>query len=75
VPFHKLEQVHKPSKCEAKQIPYVKDIAHYETFGGIVLNAEEGLSIAAALGNKKAAILSNHGILTCGQSIESCIFW
>lgn len=51
------------------------DIAHYNSFRGIVLAEEEGLAIAAALGNKKAALLQNHGLLTCGQSIESTVFW
>ncbi|KAK9773603.1 putative Class II aldolase and Adducin domain-containing protein [Seiridium cardinale] len=51
------------------------DVAHYDTFGGIVLGPEEGLRIAEALGPRKAAILSNHGLLTCGASIESCVRW
>lgn len=54
---------------------FYKDLALYDTFGGIVLDAEEGKSIAKALGDKKAAILSNHGLLTVGTSIESCVFW
>ncbi|KAI5919869.1 class II aldolase and Adducin domain-containing protein [Camillea tinctor] len=54
---------------------FYNDIAHYDNFGGIVLGPEEGIRIAAALGNKKAAILSNHGLLTCGQTVESCVFW
>lgn len=51
------------------------DIALYSSFRGVVLAAEEGLAIAEALGNKKAALLQNHGLLTCGQSIESTVFW
>jgi len=39
------------------------------------LEAEEGLAIAKALENKKAALLQNHGLLTCGTTIESCVFW
>jgi len=54
---------------------FYNDVAHYDSFGGIVLGAEEGNKIAEALGQKKAAILANHGLLTCGQSIESCVFW
>jgi ribulose-5-phosphate 4-epimerase/fuculose-1-phosphate aldolase len=54
---------------------FYNDIAHYDSFGGIVLGPEEGLNIAASLGQKKAAILSNHGLLTCGKTIESCVFW
>jgi len=51
------------------------DIALYSSFRGIVLAADEGIAIAKALGQKKAALLQNHGLLTCGRSVESCIFW
>ncbi|KAI1822809.1 class II aldolase and Adducin domain-containing protein [Xylaria intraflava] len=54
---------------------FYNDVALYENFGGIVLGPEEGLRIAEHLGPKKAAILSNHGLLTCGNTIESCVFW
>ncbi|TGO36430.1 hypothetical protein BHYA_0125g00280 [Botrytis hyacinthi] len=51
------------------------DLALYSSFRGIVLASEEGHAIASALGNKKAALLQNHGLLTCGESIESAVFW
>ncbi|KAI0184282.1 class II aldolase/adducin N-terminal [Xylaria flabelliformis] len=54
---------------------FYNDIALYDSFGGIVLGPEEGLHIAESLGQKKAAILSNHGLLTVGKTIESCVFW
>ncbi|KAJ3540285.1 hypothetical protein NM208_g416 [Fusarium decemcellulare] len=54
---------------------FYNDLALYKSFGGIVLDADEGASIAKDLGNKKAAILANHGLLTCGQTIESAVFW
>ena len=47
----------------------------YENFNGIVLAQEEGKNIAKALGNTKAALLQNHGLLTCGQTIEETVFW
>lgn len=51
------------------------DVALYAS-RGIVLDAEEGRAIAAALGaTGKAVILRNHGLLTCGGSVESCVFW
>jgi ribulose-5-phosphate 4-epimerase/fuculose-1-phosphate aldolase len=53
----------------------VQDLALYDTFNGIVLGPEEGEQIAAALGQRKAAILANHGLLTCGSTIESCVRW
>ncbi|KAF2261956.1 arad-like aldolase/epimerase [Lojkania enalia] len=47
----------------------------YESFNGIVLAEEEGKNIARCLGNKKAALLQNHGLLTVGQTIEETVFW
>jgi len=47
----------------------------YESFNGIVLAEEEGKNIAKALGNKKAALLQNHGLLTCGGTVEEAVFW
>ena len=43
------------------------------TFAGVVLAADEGKHIAKALGNKRAALLGNHGLLTVGQSIEETV--
>ncbi|KAI8664785.1 Aldolase-II domain-containing protein [Fusarium sp. Ph1] len=42
----------------------------YQNHGGVVLGAEEGERIAAALGNAKAVILRNHGILTVGSTVD-----
>ncbi|KIX10667.1 uncharacterized protein Z518_01751 [Rhinocladiella mackenziei CBS 650.93] len=53
---------------------FYNDIVLY-TSNGIVLDSEEGRAIAQALGNKKAAILQNHGLITCGKTVESSIFW
>ena len=45
----------------------------FEVFSGIVLDTSEGERIAAALGDKRAAILQNHGILTVGRSVDSAV--
>ncbi|KAJ5095570.1 hypothetical protein NUU61_004926 [Penicillium alfredii] len=43
----------------------------YEDHGGIVLSAEEGKQIAAALGKDNiACILQNHGLLTVGHTVD-----
>ena len=47
----------------------------YSSFNGIVLADKEGKEIARCLGNKKAALLQNHGLLTCGQTIEAAVMW
>ena len=49
--------------------------AVYDNFGGVVLDREEGMRIASALGNGKAAILQNHGLLTVGHSVDEAAFW
>lgn len=54
---------------------FYNDLAHYSSFRGIVLDEDEGLEIANALGSKKAVILQNHGLLTTGENIESAVFW
>jgi len=47
--------------------------ALFEVYSGIVLDASEGERIALALGDKRAAILQNHGLLTVGRSVESAV--
>jgi len=51
------------------------DHALYESFNGVVLADEEGDNIAKCLGNGKAALLQNHGILTVGKTVEEAVFW
>jgi ribulose-5-phosphate 4-epimerase/fuculose-1-phosphate aldolase len=51
------------------------DHALYMSFNGVVLEEEEGKNIANTLGDKKAALLVNHGLLTVGKSIEEAVFW
>ncbi|KAF8902074.1 class II aldolase/adducin domain-containing protein [Gymnopilus junonius] len=54
---------------------FYNDHVVYNQFKGVVLDAEEGKHIAAALGSKKAAILQNHGILVATNSIEATVFF
>jgi len=51
------------------------DHAVFDEFTGVVLDTEEGKKIAHALGEKKAAILVNHGLLTVGGSVEEAAWW
>jgi ribulose-5-phosphate 4-epimerase/fuculose-1-phosphate aldolase len=43
---------------------FYKDHAVYQNFGGVVLDREEGKRIAECLGDGKAVILQNHGLIT-----------
>lgn len=54
---------------------FYKSHAVYPMFGGVVLDREEGQRIAKYLGNSKAAILQNHGLLTVGNSVDEAAFW
>jgi len=53
---------------------YNDHVVHTE-FKGVVFGQEEGIHIAETLGNKKAAILKNHGILVATSSIEATVFF
>ncbi|KAI9690084.1 MAG: hypothetical protein M1820_010023 [Bogoriella megaspora] len=54
---------------------FYNDHVLYENFNGIVLSEVEGKQIAQTLGDKKAALLQNHGLLTVGETIEAAVFW
>ena len=49
--------------------------ALFDDFRGVVLETDEGFRIAEALGDRKAVILKNHGILTAGPSVEAAAWW
>jgi ribulose-5-phosphate 4-epimerase/fuculose-1-phosphate aldolase len=52
------------------------DHAVFDDYTGVVLDLDEGRRIAHALGNRKALILSNHGLLTVGQtSVDEAAWW
>src|SRR5436190_11097404 len=47
----------------------------FDDFTGVVLDVEEGKRIAHALGGSKAVILSNHGLLTVGHTVDEAAWW
>ncbi len=52
------------------------DHAVFDDYTGAVLDPEEGKRLAHALGPHKAVILSNHGLLTVGQtSVDEAAWW
>ncbi len=54
---------------------FYDDFGVYDSYTGVVLDPEEGKRIGHALGEHKAVILRNHGMLTVGQSVESAAWW
>ena len=53
---------------------FFEDHGLFDDFTGIVLDLEEGKRIAAALGEHKAVILRNHGLLTVGHSVDAAVW-
>jgi ribulose-5-phosphate 4-epimerase/fuculose-1-phosphate aldolase len=51
------------------------DHTRFDDFTGVVLDIEEGKRIAHALGDAKAAILRNHGLLTVGHTVDEAAWW
>jgi ribulose-5-phosphate 4-epimerase/fuculose-1-phosphate aldolase len=54
---------------------FFNDHALFDDYTGVVIDTEEGKRIAHALGETKAVILRNHGLLTVGQSVEEAVWW
>ena len=51
------------------------DHSLYDEYGGVAFELDEGQAIANSLGEKKAAILKNHGLLTTGSTVDECVWW
>lgn len=54
---------------------FYEDHALFDDFTGVVLDTQEGKRIAHALGDNKAAILRNHGLLTVGKTVDEAVWW
>src|ERR1700722_13285340 len=54
---------------------FYEDHTLFDDFTGVVLDTEEGKRIAHTLGDAKAVILRNHGLLTVGHSVEEAAWW
>jgi ribulose-5-phosphate 4-epimerase/fuculose-1-phosphate aldolase len=54
---------------------FFEDHGLFDDFTGVVLDVNEGKRIAYALGDQKAVILRNHGLLTVGHSVEEAAWW
>src|SRR5271170_5756584 len=54
---------------------FYEDHAVFADYTGVVYETSEGERIANALGQHKAVILRNHGLLTVGQTVEEAAWW
>jgi len=52
---------------------FFEDHVVYQEYEGVVIDPSLARGIVDALGNRRAAILVNHGLLTCGHSIEQAM--
>ncbi|KAG4443233.1 hypothetical protein IFR05_001276 [Cadophora sp. M221] len=53
---------------------FYNDLAVYPRYGGTVISTEEGARIAQSLGNCRSIILQNHGMITCGATVDEAAF-
>ncbi|KAJ5651095.1 uncharacterized protein N7484_004818 [Penicillium longicatenatum] len=54
---------------------FYNDLAVYNQYGGTVVSTEEGARIAKALGPTcRSVILQNHGMITCGRTVDEAAF-
>ncbi len=54
---------------------FYNDHVVFNDFTGVVLDPSEGKRIAKDLGQNKAAILLNHGLLTVGTCVDTAVWW
>ncbi|MER6173568.1 class II aldolase/adducin family protein [Streptosporangium sp. NPDC001681] len=54
---------------------FYDDHVLFDEYKGLVLEKAEGRRIAARLGDRRAAILRHHGLLTVGRSVEEAVWW
>lgn len=53
---------------------FFEDHALFDDYTGVVLDIEEGKRIGEALGENKAVILRNHGLLTVGHCVDAAVW-
>jgi ribulose-5-phosphate 4-epimerase/fuculose-1-phosphate aldolase len=51
------------------------DHALFDDYTGVVLDLHEGERLAKVLGDHKAVILANHGLLTVGRTVDEAAWW
>lgn len=54
---------------------FYEDHGLFDDYTGVVFDPEEGARLAKSLGQHKAVILRNHGLLTVGQNVDEAAWW
>ncbi|MEM6415801.1 MAG: class II aldolase/adducin family protein [Pseudomonadota bacterium] len=52
---------------------FYEDHALHSEYSGVIANADQGSDIVNALGDKRSLILTSHGLITCGKTVEQAI--
>lgn len=71
--FSSLQQPLRPLTQDA--CIFFEDHGVYDGYRGVADDIDEGKRIATAIGEHKAAILANHGLITVGRSVDEAVFW
>jgi len=50
------------------------DVARFTKTGDLVVSAELGADLAATVGDRNAALMVHHGIVTCGGDVPTAVF-
>ncbi|KAF2108427.1 class II aldolase/adducin N-terminal, partial [Lophiotrema nucula] len=53
---------------------FYNDLTVYPRYGATVISTEEGARIAKSLGNCRSVVLQNHGMITCGATVDEAAF-
>ncbi len=54
---------------------FYEDHGLFDDYTGVVFDPEEGARLAKSLGQHKAVILRNHGLLTVGENVDAAAWW
>ncbi|GAA1936816.1 class II aldolase/adducin family protein [Kitasatospora viridis] len=54
---------------------FYQDQVLYDSYEGPSISIEQGLDIAASLGDKRAMLLRHHGLITVGGSVDEAVHW
>jgi ribulose-5-phosphate 4-epimerase/fuculose-1-phosphate aldolase len=54
---------------------FYEDHVFYDDAKVLITEASEGARLALALGDRKAAILRNHGLITVGRTVDEAVWW
>ena len=54
---------------------FYEDHGIFDDYTGVVNELSEAERIGCALGQRKAVILRNHGLLTVGETVDEAVWW